>query len=63
MVPQGPKACLLEDAIDYALPLGLVGRLLGQPFMQRKLRRLFAYRYAVTRQAFEQAIASASATA
>ena len=53
MVPQGPDACLLEDTIEYELPLGLVGRLLGQPFMQRKLSRLFAYRHAVTRQAFE----------
>lgn len=53
MVPQGPDACLLEDTIEYELPLGLVGRLLGQPFMPRKLRRLFAYRHAVTRQAFE----------
>ena len=53
MVPQGPDACLLEDTIEYELPLGLVGRLLGQPFMRRKLRRLFAYRHAVTRQAYE----------
>jgi hypothetical protein len=53
MVPRGPDACLLEDTIEYELPLGLVGRLLARAFMQRKLRRLFEYRHAVTRQAFE----------
>lgn len=63
MVPQGPDACLLEDTIEYELPLGLVGRLLGEPFMQRKLKRLFAYRHAVTRRAFEPPVGDAPATA
>lgn len=49
MTPQGPDACVLEDTIEYELPLGGLGRLLGRPFMQRKLKRLFAYRHAVTR--------------
>ena len=55
-------ACL-EETIEYELPLGLAGRLLAQPFIQRNLRRLFAYRHAVTRQAFERPVASAAATA
>ena len=53
MIPQGPDACVLEDTIEYELPLGGLGRLFGRPFVQRKLKRLFAYRHAVTRRAFE----------
>ncbi|MEO5897025.1 MAG: SRPBCC family protein [Vicinamibacterales bacterium] len=53
MIPQGPDACVLEDTIEYELPLGGLGRLFGRPFVQRKLKRLFAYRHAVTRRAFD----------
>lgn len=54
MIPQGPDSCMLEDAIEYELPLGALGQLLGEPFVRRKLGRLFAYRHAVTRRAFER---------
>lgn len=52
MVPEGPDACVLEDTIEYELPFGAIGRLFGRPFVQRKLKRLFAYRHAVTLRAF-----------
>lgn len=52
MIPQGPNACVLEDTIEYELPMGALGRLFGGPLVRRKLRRLFAYRHAVTRRAF-----------
>lgn len=51
MIPEGP-GCRLEDAIEYELPLGILGRLAGRLFLQPKLRRLFDYRHEVTRQAF-----------
>ena len=54
MIPQGPQACILEDAIEYELPLGTIGRLIGGPFVQRTLKRLFSYRHGVTRRAFEK---------
>ena len=54
MIPQGPHACVLEDRIEYELPLGALGGLFGRVFVQRKLKRLFAYRHAVTRRAFEE---------
>ena len=54
MIPQGPQECVLEDAIEYELPFGTIGWLIGRPFAQRKLKRLFAFRHAVTRQAFER---------
>ena len=52
MVPQGQHSCLLEDAIEYALPLGRLGALAGGPIVQRKLRRMFDYRHEVTLRAF-----------
>ena len=52
MIPQGPHACLLVDTIEYALPFGALGRLVSRLVVQRKLKRLFAFRHAVTRQAF-----------
>jgi hypothetical protein len=53
MIPQGPHACVLEDSIEYELPLGVLGRLVGRALVQRKLTRLFAFRHTVTRRAFE----------
>ena len=63
MVPQAPDACLPENTIEYELPLGLVGRLRGRPVTQRRLKRLFAYRHAVTRRAFDRPAASVPGTA
>jgi ligand-binding SRPBCC domain-containing protein len=53
MSRDGPGACVLEDAIDYELPFGALGRVLGGPFVQWKLRRLFAFRHQVTKRACE----------
>jgi uncharacterized protein len=47
-VPDGPDACVLEDDIEYALPLGLPGKLLGGPLVRQKLARMFRYRHQVT---------------
>jgi len=54
MTPQGPDACVLEDTIEYELPFGVLGRLAGRSLVQRKLKRLFSYRHAVTLRAFEE---------
>ncbi len=47
---QGAGACELEDAIDYVLPGGPLGRLFGGSFVRRKLARGFRYRHTITRQ-------------
>jgi uncharacterized protein len=47
--PDGPDASILEDDIEYALPLEPLAGLIGGPMADRKLHRLFAYRHAVTR--------------
>ena len=46
---EAPEATLLEDEIEYALPLDALAGAMAGPFMTRKLGRLFAYRHAVTR--------------
>lgn len=48
MVPAGAAACLLEDTLDFALPLGPLGRL-GEGRAVAELHRQFAYRHRVTR--------------
>jgi uncharacterized protein len=49
MEPDGPDACYLEDRIEYRLPFGAAGRLLGERFLRRKLTRMFEYRHRITR--------------
>ena len=51
--PEGEDACTLTDDIDYALPLGALGRVVGGRFARRELERLFEFRHRVTREACE----------
>ncbi len=53
VTPHGPHACTLTDDIEYELPLGALGRLVGGAFARRELQRLFDYRHEVTRRACE----------
>jgi ligand-binding SRPBCC domain-containing protein len=50
--PDGPSACYLEDRVEYALPLGVLGRMVAGRFIRRKLNRLFSYRHEFTARAF-----------
>jgi len=50
---------ILEDAIDYELPLGALGRLLAGTRVARRLERLFSYRHEVTRADLERHAATA----
>ena len=43
------EGCLLRDEIDYAPPLGWLGRLVDPLLVRPRLRRMFTYRHAVTR--------------
>ena len=45
---EGPSACTLEDRIEYALPAGPVGDLVGGRAVRALLDRMFAYRHRVT---------------
>jgi ligand-binding SRPBCC domain-containing protein len=46
--PDGPAACILEDKVEYALPLGFLGRWIAGRFVRRKIEEMFKYRHAVT---------------
>lgn len=56
MIPNGDSASILDDQIDYELPLGALGRLLGGRIMHSKLEKLFAHRHAVTQAAFNKSL-------
>jgi uncharacterized protein (TIGR01777 family) len=47
MEPDG-AASILEDEIEYALPGGMIGNLLGAGFVRSTLERVFTYRHRVT---------------
>ena len=47
VVPEGNRRCYLEDRVEYALPLGPAGRLLGGRVVRGKLNRLFDHRHRV----------------
>ncbi len=44
----------LRDEIDYRLPLGAVGNLLGGGLVRRQLQRVFNYRHALTKMDLER---------
>ncbi len=46
--PSGEQACVLEDRVDYALPLGWLSQLAGGRLVRRRIERMFAYRHRVT---------------
>jgi uncharacterized protein len=50
-IPEGAEACRLEDRIEYELPFGILGKLLGGWLVRRKLTRVFEYRHRVTAEA------------
>lgn len=50
----GASNSLLIDRIEYELPLGWLGNLLGHQFTQNKLLRLFKFRHQVTKNDIEQ---------
>jgi uncharacterized protein (TIGR01777 family) len=43
--PAGEGAAVLEDRVDYALPLGAIGELAGGRRVRAGLRRVFTYRH------------------
>jgi uncharacterized protein len=49
--PNENGTSILEDHIEYILPLGLAGAIFGDWFVRRKLKRLFEYRHRVTKEA------------
>jgi uncharacterized protein (TIGR01777 family) len=52
--PVAGNRSLLEDEVDYELPLGILGRLLGGGLVRRQLARTFRFRHEVTRNDLER---------
>lgn len=50
-IPDGANTSRLEDRIEYELPFGALGNLLGGWLVRRKLARTFQYRHRVTAEA------------
>lgn len=50
-IPVGEKSSYLEDRIVYELPFGILGKVFGDWFTRRKLKKLFDYRHRVTAEA------------
>jgi ligand-binding SRPBCC domain-containing protein len=48
MIPESANSCVLEDRVEYELPLGMIGKFFGGWFVRRKLEKLFHYRHRVT---------------
>jgi ligand-binding SRPBCC domain-containing protein len=53
IVEAHPDGALLIDDLEYAPPLGILGRVFGRFIIERRLRRLFEYRHRVTTNYFE----------
>lgn len=45
--PDGDNACYLQDRIEYALPFGPIGELLGTAYVKNELERCFVYRHRI----------------
>ncbi len=53
VTPRGPEQCVLTDDIEYELPLGPLGRIVGGPIARWQLQKMFDFRHDVTRRACE----------
>ena len=47
---EGRLGCSMQDKIEYILPFGLLGKVMGGRYVRRKLERVFDYRHRVTHQ-------------
>jgi ligand-binding SRPBCC domain-containing protein len=46
--PMGPAACILEDKVEYVLPLGFLGQWFAGKIVRRKLAVMFKHRHEAT---------------
>ena len=48
MIPETGGTSVLDDLIEYRVPLGLMGRVFGGRMVRRRLAAIFAYRHVLT---------------
>jgi len=51
--PDGQGGTLLRDEVEFRLPLGRLGELLALRFVESRLKRMFDFRHAVTKEFIE----------
>ncbi|GIW47332.1 MAG: hypothetical protein KatS3mg078_1209 [Deltaproteobacteria bacterium] len=51
--PDGPSGCFIEDRIEYVLPFGWIGSIVGSSFVRNKLKVVFSYRHRVIKEDIE----------
>lgn len=49
----GQGGTILRDVVDYAPPGGMLGMMIGGPFLESKLAKLFDHRHQIVRSVFE----------
>jgi uncharacterized protein (TIGR01777 family) len=49
VIPVDAHRCVMEDRIEYALPLGAIGNAVGGRMVEQRLDRMFRYRHATLR--------------
>jgi uncharacterized protein len=50
IIPYGNSSSLLEDRIEYRLPLGKIGRLVARKIVNKNLEEIFQYRHKIVKQ-------------
>ncbi len=48
ITPAGDAACVLEDHVEYELPLGVLGDSVAHRFVRAKIEHMFEWRHQVT---------------
>ena len=48
MIVESDTSSILEDSIEYRLPMGVLGRTIGSGMVTNRLEQMFVYRHAVT---------------
>lgn len=49
-----PEGILMKDKVEYALPLGVLGRIAHSLFVKNKLKNIFDYRYKTVEKLFSK---------
>jgi hypothetical protein len=47
---EGASSSILEDRMEYSLSLGILGKVISQTLVKRKLKEMFDYRHRIMNQ-------------
>jgi ligand-binding SRPBCC domain-containing protein len=55
-IKQVPDGVILSDLVHYAMPFGIIGRIVHKMFVRRKLEKIFDYRVEIIKKLFNSGI-------